>query len=55
MNIAVPEFGGSEVSRALDFLATVPVIEIPEETRDRNRLVGLESHDERARAFNLLR
>lgn len=55
MNIAVPEFGGSEVSRGLDFLAKVPVIEIPEETRDRNRLVGLESHDERARAFNLLR
>lgn len=55
MNIAVPEFGGAEVSKAAEFLATVPVIEIPDDARDRNRLVGLESHDERARAFNLLR
>lgn len=55
MNIAVPEFGGTEVSEGADFLAAVPVIDIPDETRDRNRLVGFESHDERARAFNLLR
>ncbi len=55
MNIAVPDFGSSEVSRAAEFLAAVPAIEISDDTRDRARLVGFESHDERARAFNLLR
>lgn len=55
MNYAVPEFGGAEVSRGADFLAAVPLIAIPDETRERNRLVAFESHDERARAFNLLR
>lgn len=55
MNIAVPEFGRSATSGAADFLASVPAFEIPEETRERNRLIGFESHDERARAFNLLR
>lgn len=55
MNIAVPEFGGAEVSVGAEFLATAPVIAISDETRDRSRIIGLESHDERARAFNLLR
>ena len=55
MNIAVPEFGGTEVRGGAEFLAAVPVIDISDETRDRNRLVGFESHDERARGFNLLR
>lgn len=55
MNIAVPEFGRSAVSGGAEFLASVPTIAISEETRERNRLVGFESHDERARAFNLLR
>lgn len=55
MNIAVPEFGGAGVSEGAEFLAAVPVIEIPDETLDRNNVVGFESHDERARAFNLLR
>lgn len=55
MNIAVSEFGGAELSGGAEFLAAVPVVDIPEDTRERNRLVGFESHDERARAFNLLR
>lgn len=55
MNIAVPEFGRNPSAGAAEFLASVPEIAIPEETRERNRLVGFESHDERARAFNLLR
>lgn len=55
MNIAVPEFSGIEVSADAEFLATVPVIKLADKVRDSNLLVGLESHDERARAFNLLR
>lgn len=55
MNIAVPEFGGTEVPAGAEFLATAPTIVLSDEIRDSNRLIGLESHDERARAFNLLR
>lgn len=55
MNIAVPDFGGAEASAGAEFLDAVPAIEVSEDVRERNRLVGLESHDERARAFNLLR
>lgn len=55
MNIAVPEFDSAELSKGAEFLAAAPVVDIPDDTRDRNLLVGFESHDERARAFNLLR
>ena len=55
MNIAVPDFGGSALSGGAEFLDAVPIIEISDEVRDSHRLIGFESHDERARAFNLLR
>lgn len=55
MNIAVPEFSRAQTAGVARFLDTAPAIAIPEDTRERNRLVGFESHDERARAFNLLR
>lgn len=55
MNIAVPDFGGAETAGQADFLAAVKVIDISDDIRDSNRLIGFESHDERARAFNLLR
>jgi protein-tyrosine kinase len=55
MNIAVPDFGRSDLSGGAEFLDAVPVIEIADEVLESNQLIGFESHDERARAFNLLR
>lgn len=55
MNIAMPEFAGGGAPLRSDFLAAAPVIAVAEETRDRKEWVGFESHDEDARAFNLLR
>lgn len=55
MNIAVPELSGTGRAGEAEFLAGVPEIAVSDDTRDRSRLVGLEGHDERARAFNLLR
>ncbi|WP_133365825.1 CpsD/CapB family tyrosine-protein kinase [Qipengyuania sediminis] len=55
MNIAVPEFGGAGASTGAEFLAAVPMLEVAETIRDGKHLIGFESHDEDARAFNLLR
>lgn len=55
MNIAVPELDGREVSMGADFLAAAPVAAVPDHVRDGKHLIGFESHDEDARAFNLLR
>lgn len=55
MNIAVPNPTSAGLSDDSAFLAAVPEYGLSDDTRERNRIVGLESHDERARAFNLLR
>lgn len=59
MNIATPDFGpdfgSAEASRGADFLAAVPVVPIPVDSSASGRFIGLDSHDERVRAFNLLR
>lgn len=56
MNIAMPDFGrGADAAVPAEFLASAPVLVIADEVRDGKALIGFESHDEDARAFNLLR
>lgn len=55
MNIAVSDFGGADRYDSTEFLAGVPVFPLSRKTRETNRVVALDSHEENARAFNLLR
>lgn len=47
--------GGEDAAVRPGFLAAAPVLQIADRIRDGKELIGFESHDEDARAFNLLR